>query len=124
MALTAHANGKPSFRPKQLRLTKEIVTCRMLTGHHNIQPSSHLAQDVSLIAPYEIYCRVTVKEPFPPVLLTKVPVKVLLFSVAVPVKLNEPKLKDRFKVVPDMVPETVPTPEPVDASAHVVLLRL
>jgi hypothetical protein len=61
---------------------------------------------------------VRLKEPLPAVLsptgfLTKDAVKVLLLSVAVPVKSMQPlrhKSKDKFNFVPDMVPEAAPVP--------------
>ena len=65
----------------------------------------------------------TMKDPLPPTPPTKVAVKVLLLSIAVPVKLSGPqafaKSKDKSKVVPDMVPEAVPVPGLVLAIAHV-----
>lgn len=70
------------------------------------------------------YCRVTVNEPRPPVLLTKDAVIVLLLRVAVPVKLSTSRLKDRFRDDPDIVPEVVPTPESVKISAHVPTSRV
>jgi hypothetical protein len=69
---------------------------------------------------------VTVKEPLPPPAVSaKAAVKVLLLSVAVPAKINEPpqpgvrKLKDKFKVIPDMVPEAEPVSESVPSNSHV-----
>ena len=76
--------------------------------------------------PTSPYCRVSVKEPVPPVLLTNEAVKVLLLSVAVPEKLNAPpaRTKAMFQVVPDMVPEAVPVSVVVLRSAQLPSWRV